>query len=87
MVEDFKTNEITLDELNHAKGYIKHQIQSSMDHQSYLTKSIFLKRILKENVTTQERLKRLEKVRLEDVIKISKSILLDTSYALYGGDK
>jgi predicted Zn-dependent peptidase len=87
LVEDFKVNEITLDELNHAKGYIKHQIQSSMDHQSYLTKSMFLKRILKENVTTQERLERLEKVKLEDVIKISKSILLDTSYALYGGDK
>jgi predicted Zn-dependent peptidase len=87
LVEDFKVNEISLDELNHAKAYIKHQIQSSMDHQSYLTKSTFLKRILKEKVSTQERLERLEKVKLDDVIKISKSILLDTSYALYGGDK
>lgn len=87
LVEDFKINEISLDELNHAKAYIKHQIQSSMDHQSYLTKSIFLKRILNEKVTTQDRLERLEQVKLVDVIKISKSIVLDTSYALYGGDK
>lgn len=87
LVEDFKINEITADELIHAKTYIKHQIQSGMDHQSYLTKSTFLKTILGENVTTQQRLDRLENVRLEDVIKISKSIVLDTSYALYGGDK
>lgn len=87
LVEDFKINLITADELNHAKAYIKHQIQSSMDHQSYLTKSTFLKRILKENISTQKRLERLEKVRLEDIIEISKSIVLDTTYALYGGDK
>ncbi|MCD4826202.1 MAG: insulinase family protein [Acholeplasmataceae bacterium] len=87
LVEDFKENEITEDELTHAKNYIKHQIQSSMDHQSYLTKSTFLKSILKENVTTEQRIKRLEDVKLEDVIKISKSIILDTSYALYGGQK
>lgn len=87
LVEDFKVNEISQDELDHAKAYIKHQIQSSMDHQSYLTKSTFLKRILKENVSTQERLDRLEKVLLDDVVKISKSVTLDTTYALYGGDK
>ena len=87
LVEDFKVNEITEDELTHAKNYIKHQIKSSMDHQSYLTKSIFLKSILGEKTTTKQRLERLDKVQLKDVIKISKSIKLDTSYALYGGIK
>lgn len=87
LVEDFKVNEISQDELDHAKAYIKHQIQSSMDHQSYLTKSTFLKRILNETVSTQERLERLEKVQLDEVVKISKSIVLDTTYALYGGEK
>lgn len=87
LVEDFKVNEITHEELAFAKTYIKHQIQSSLDHQSYMTQSMFIKHILKEEITTEQRLKRLEQVILDDVVNISKSIVLDTTYALYGGDK
>ncbi len=85
LVEDFKVNSISEDELKHAKSFITHQIKSSLDHQSYLTRSAFIRLILKTDMTIEQRLIRIEEVTLDQVNKVMEMISLDTTYALYGG--
>lgn len=87
LIENFKNEPITAEELHHAKSYLRHQIKSSLDYQSYLTKSAFIKLLLKDEVTIDERLARIDNVSLTDLNEVLKNLYLDTTYVLYGGDE
>ena len=77
---------VTDEELTHAKAYLSHQIKSSLDHQSYITKRSFFRSIFGDQTTTEQRLKNIMNVSLEDIKKVTSMMTLDTIYVLYGGE-
>ena len=84
--QSFIDKPVTEEELEHAKAYLSHQIKSSLDHQSYMTKRSFFRSIFSDTTTTEQRLKNISKVSLEDIQKVSSMMVLDTTYVLYGGE-
>ncbi len=85
LVENIKTGGITGEELLHAKAYYIHQIKSSLDSQSTLTKRAFVREMLHYQETIEEKIQKIENVRLEDVEKAASMLVLDTIYVLKGG--
>ncbi len=85
LVLDMISQGVTEEELLHAKAYYTHQIKSSLDNQSFLTKRAFIRELLQHNETIEERLCALEKVTIEDVQLLLNMISLDTIYVLHGG--
>jgi predicted Zn-dependent peptidase len=85
LVENIKTSGITGEELLHAKAYYIHQIKSSLDSQSTLTKRAFVREMLHYQETIEEKIQKIENVRLEDVEKAASMLVLDTIYVLKGG--
>lgn len=85
LVENIKTDFITKDELEHAKAFLIHQIKSSLDLQSYMTKRAYFHAIFQEGMTTEARINRINKVSLDDINQITDKLNLDTIYVLYGG--
>jgi predicted Zn-dependent peptidase len=75
---------ISEDELKHAKAFYTHQIKSSLDSQSVLTKRAFIRDLLHYNESVEERLSEIQKVTTEDVKHALKSLILDTVYVLKG---
>lgn len=86
VAHSFKERPTTLEELEHAKAYLTHQIKSSLDHQSYMTKRSFFRSIFGDTTTTEQRLINIMKVTIEDIQKVASLITLDTIYVLYGGE-
>ena len=84
-VESFKQQEITESELLYAKAYLIHQIKSSLDSQSYMTKRAYFKRLFNDHTTTDQRIESIKKVTLENIKNVVRMIELDTTYVLYGG--
>jgi predicted Zn-dependent peptidase len=76
---------ITEVELIQAKSYFIHQVKSSLDSQSTLTKRAFIRDLLNENETVEEKIEAIKAVTIEDVEKALKELTLDTIYVLYGG--
>ena len=86
VANSFEENPVTLEELEHAKAYLTHQIKSSLDHQSYMTKRSFFRSIFGDATTTEQRLINIMKVSIEDIQKVASMVTLDTIYVLYGGE-
>lgn len=84
-VEKLKTDQVDLEELEYAKAYLIHQIKSSLDSQSYLTKRQFFRDIFDDHTPTEKRIENINNVSLDDIKKVIDMIYLDTTYILYGG--
>lgn len=84
LVEDLKVNGITEIELDHAKAYYTHQLKSSLDSQSTLTKRAFVREMLNYNESVDEKLARIEAITLSDVNRAASMLIYDTCYVLKG---
>lgn len=84
-VNYLKENDIDYEELDHAKAYLIHQIKSSLDSQSYMTKRQYFVDIFKDNTTTEKRIENIRNVSIQDIKKVIDILQLDTTYILYGG--
>lgn len=86
LVKTIKTDGVKEDELTHAKQYICHQLKTSLDHQSVLTKRAFLGMLFDDKQTIEERLALVRAVSKSDVDRLLGHLVLDTVYVLKGGD-
>ena len=86
VANSFIDKPVSIDELEHAKAYLSHQIKSSLDHQSYMTKRSYFRSIFGDVTTTEQRLINIMKVSLDDIRKVASMMKLDTTYVLYGGE-
>jgi predicted Zn-dependent peptidase len=84
MVETMKEKGISDEELLHAKAYYTHQIKTSLDSQSVLTKRAFIRDLLHYSESVEDRLKEIQWVTLQDVNKALNHLILDTVYVLKG---
>ena len=84
LVESMKEKGISDDELLHAKAYYKHQIKTSLDSQSVLTKRAFIRDLLNYSESVEDRLKEIQLVTLDDVNQALNHLILDTVYVLKG---
>jgi predicted Zn-dependent peptidase len=75
-------NEIDLEQ---AKTYLIHQTKSSLDSQSVLTSRAFIRHLIKEVQTLENRIDRIQSVTLNDMDELLKHLKIDTIYALHGG--
>jgi len=76
---------ISEQELIQAKSYYQHQIKSSLDSQSVLTKRAFVRDLLNYDETIEEKLKKIDQVKIVDVNEALKKLTIDTIYVLFGG--
>jgi len=86
LVENMVAKGITDDELKHAKSYYAHQVKSSLDSQSVLTKRAFIRDLLNHHETFEEKLLSIKNVTMDDFNKALHLLTLDTVYILYGGE-
>ena len=84
LVLDMILKGVSEEELLHAKAYYTHQIMSSLDNQSFLTKRAFIRELLNHDETIEERLNALNKVTIADIKMLLNMITLDTVYVLHG---
>src|SRR5690554_2039785 len=84
-VDRLKIDKVDLEELSYAKAYLVHQIKSSLDSQSYLTKRQYFRDIFNDQTPTEKRIENIFNVSLEDIYQVIDMIKLDTTYVLYGG--
>jgi predicted Zn-dependent peptidase len=84
LVETMKEKGISDEELLHAKAYYTHQIKTSLDSQSVLTKRAFIRDLLHYSESVEDRLKEIQWVTLQDVNKALNHLILDTVYVLKG---
>ena len=84
LVERMKKEGITPDELKHAKAYFIHQIKSSLDSQSTLTKRAFIRDLFNHQDSIDMRIEHISKVSIDDVQKALSKLTLDTIYILQG---
>ncbi len=75
---------ITDDELLHAKAYYMHQVKSSLDQQSVLTRRAFVRDMLHYVESVEEKLIKIEAITKEDVHRAAKLLTCDTIYVLRG---
>ena len=85
IIHDLQHQGILDDELHHAKKYYIHQIKSSLDSQSNLTKRAFIREMFQYEETIDERIEAIKNVTKDDIIKVLSMIDLDTIYILQGG--
>ncbi|MBU1094780.1 MAG: insulinase family protein [Firmicutes bacterium] len=85
LVLDMIDQGINEEELEHAKAYYAHQIKNSLDNQSFLTKRAFIRELLNQDDTFEERLEAINKVTINDLKEALEKITLDTVYVLHGG--
>ncbi len=74
----------TEEELTQAKAYYVHQVKSSLDSQSTLTKRAFVREMLDYTETVEEKLDKIEKITLEEANLAATYLVLDTVYILKG---
>ena len=74
----------TEEELTQAKAYYIHQVKSSLDSQSTLTKRAFIREMLDYTETVEEKLEKIEKITLEEANLAATYLVLDTVYILKG---
>jgi predicted Zn-dependent peptidase len=84
LVDSMIKNGISDDELLHAKAYYQHQIKTSLDSQSVLTKRAFIRDLLNYSESVEDRLKEIQLVTIDDVNQALKVLILDTVYVLKG---
>lgn len=84
-VDRLKIDKVDLEELSYAKAYLVHQIKSSLDSQSYLTKRQYFRDIFNDQTPTEKRIENILNVSLEVICQVIDMIKLDTTYVLYGG--
>ena len=84
LIVDLMENGVTLLELNHAKAYYIHQIKSSLDSQSTLTKRAFVREMLDYQESVEEKLNKILNVTIDEVNMAAKKLVLDTTYVLKG---
>jgi len=85
LVFEMISNGITEQELIQAKSYYQHQIKTSLDSQSILTKRAFVRDLLNYDETIEEKLKKIEQIPIESVNHALKKLTIDTIYVLFGG--
>jgi len=85
LVEVLKNEGITETELMHAKAYYIHQLKSSLDSQSTLTKRAFVREMLHYQESIEDKINKIERVTLHDVNQAASQMTLDTIYVLKGG--
>ncbi|MBE0701224.1 MAG: insulinase family protein [Acholeplasmataceae bacterium] len=85
LVETLKKKGISKTELDHAKAFFTHQVKTSLDNQSVLTKRAFIRDLLNYNESVEERLEAIEQVTLDAVNSTLEKLHLDTVYILHGG--
>lgn len=84
LIQNLQEKGITDEELNHAKAYYIHQVKSSLDQQSVLTRRAFVRDMLHYVETVEEKLIKIEAITKEDVNQALKHLTCDTIYILRG---
>lgn len=87
LIEALKTKGITETELEYAKAFLLHQMKSSFDSQSILTKRAFLHYLFSDLPAFENRLERIRQVRIEEVNQTLKQLALKTVYILHGDEQ
>lgn len=85
IIMELKEHNVFAHELLNAKKYYIHQIKSSLDSQSNLTKRAFIRDMLHYEESVEEKIKAIENVDLDDIQKVIDILYLDTIYILKGG--
>jgi predicted Zn-dependent peptidase len=85
LVLDMISFGITNQELIQAKSFYQHQIKSSLDSQSVLTKRAFIRDLLNYDETIEEKLDKIDRITIEEVNEALKKLTIDTIYVLFGG--
>lgn len=86
LVEQLKNEGITELELTHAKAYYIHQLKTSLDSQSTLTKRAFVRDMLHYHESVEDKISLIQRVTLDDVNQAAKMLVYDTCYVLKGED-
>lgn len=84
LVNQMKNKGFTQVELEQAKAYYIHQIKSSLDSQSTLTKRAFVREMLNYQETIEEKLSKIASITLEQINLAASYLTLDTVYILKG---
>lgn len=84
LIKNLQDEGITDEELSHAKAYYMHQVKSSLDQQSVLTRRAFVRDMLHYVETVEEKLIKIEAITKEDVNQALKHLTCDTIYILRG---
>ena len=85
LVSNMICDGITEQELIQAKYYYQHQIKSSLDSQSVLTKRAFIRDLLNYEETIEEKLYKINRITIDEVNEALKKLTIDTIYVLHGG--
>jgi predicted Zn-dependent peptidase len=85
ILEDLKAHGIHEDELKNAKSFYAHQVKTSLDQQSIITKRAFIRSLLNYQETIEEKLLMIDSVEIKDVNLVLSMLHLDTIYVLHGG--
>ncbi len=86
-LEDMKNGNITDDEFNSAKQLVISNINLIPESQEDLISYYFDQKLYEDNLSIEEYISNLEKVKKQEVIDIAKNIDIDTIYFLQGNEK
>lgn len=78
---------ISEDELNQAKDYMIHQIQSSLDRQSIYIQRAYRDHIYQEQYNLETRMQQIKSVTKEDIMMISRQLNLIMSHQVSGATR
>lgn len=87
LIHDVSYDTITEAMLSYAKAFYVHQLKSSLDSQSTLTKRAYVRDLMHFQDSIEVRIQSIESVTLEDVMYVKSKISLNTTYVLHGGDR
>jgi predicted Zn-dependent peptidase len=84
VINHLQNHLISEDELNQAKEYMIHQIQSSLDRQSIYIQRAYRDHIYQEQYNLETRLQHIKRVTKEDIMKISRQLNLMIAHQVSG---
>lgn len=84
VIRHLQKDGITDEELAHAKAYYAHQVKSSLDQQSVLTRRAFVRDMLHYVESVEEKLIKIEAITKDDVNQAAQYLVCDTIYVLRG---
>ena len=86
-MEEIRKGNVTAEELENARGALIHSLRGLQDNPAVFA-DWYLPRILTGNFQTPEEIiAELQALTLEDVVKVSENITLDTIYTLTGKEE
>lgn len=86
-LEDLQTNLISNSELDLAKKQIINSLKETEDSQAKWVSSIYQQRLLNKESSLQTKIKAIESVKKEDILKVANKVVIDTVYLLMPEEK